>query len=129
MTKLCLIQRVLLISIFLLSRFCLAEEEPTKTEGSTKPVPEGWVKYVSQPNGWGKTREAAVKDLHERIFPMYTRIWGDRPGFTISQRYALVEISDGRMWQADGTLWWYVPPAKTKKKRVSVGIDRGLRSK
>lgn len=86
--------------------------------------------HESQPNGWGKDAESAVKDLRERIFPMYQRVFGDRPGFTIDYyHYALVEISDGRQWQADGRIWWFTPMTKTQNKRVTVGRDRGLRTK
>lgn len=103
----------------------VAEEEPP----ARPTIPEGYIRFVSQPNGWGRTPEAAVADLRDRIYPMYRRVWGHMPGFTIVDRYALVEISDGRMWQADGTIYWYAPEAKTKSKRVTVGQDRGLRTK
>ncbi len=95
-----------------------------------KPIPQGYMLHLAQPNGWGKDPESAIKDLRERIFPMYERIWGHKPGFTIDWHwYALVEIADGRQWQADGRLWWYVPKTKTRNKRVTVGADRGLRTK
>jgi hypothetical protein len=75
-------------------------------------VPQGHVKFVCQPNGWGRTPEEAVRDLRERILPWYEKNYGDRPGFGIDRGYAaVVEVSRGRQWQADGRLWWYVPRA------------------
>jgi hypothetical protein len=120
--------RIIIVAVAILGAGILplgAEEELPASQS----IPEGYVRVISQPNGWGRTPEAAVADLRNRIYPMYRRVWGHMPGFTIVDRYALVEISDGRMWQADGTLYWYAPKAKTGNKRVTVGRDRGLRTK
>lgn len=108
--------------------FAVSCVSPYKGASQQGEIPEGYVRYVCQPNGWGPTPEAAIKDLRERLFPWYERNYGDRPGFTIDRDwYALVEVTPGRMWQADGRLWWYVEPAKRPQQRPSVGPDRGIR--
>jgi hypothetical protein len=107
--------RALIFAIFCSCTATLWAAEVPEAQSSPAIKP-GMVKYVSQPNGWGRTPEAAVKDLRERILPWYQKTFGDRPGFTIDWNwYALVEVSDGRMWQADGRVWWFVKKAKRPK--------------
>lgn len=76
-------------------------------------IPAGYMKHLCQPNGWGDTPEKAIADLRTRILPWYERNFGHKPGFEIDwEWYALVEVADGRLWQADGRLWWYAPKVK-----------------
>lgn len=95
------------------ARAQLATTVPENADPKTLPpgVKPGMVRYISQPNGWGRTREEALKDLHTRIFPWYQRNFGKKPGFQIDwNTVAYVELSHKRCWQADGRLWWYVEP-------------------
>ncbi|MEM1158313.1 MAG: hypothetical protein AAF649_00860 [Verrucomicrobiota bacterium] len=91
----------------------------------TASIPDGYVLYVTQPNGWGDTKEAAIRDLRKRILPWYQKTFGNRPGFYVDWSwYALVEVADGREWQADGRVGWYVPKAvaaspKPKRSKFS----------
>ncbi|MGF1679283.1 MAG: hypothetical protein ACFCUX_08820 [Candidatus Methylacidiphilales bacterium] len=94
------------------------------------PIPEGYVLYVTQPNGWGDTPEAAIKDLRVRILPWYERTFGDRPGFYVDWKwYALVQVADGREWQADGRVGWYVPRATGASSRPTLNPHSRLRTK
>lgn len=89
-----------------------ADADPATLPPGVKP---GMVRYVTQPNGWGRTKEEAIRDLHKRIFPWYQRNFGHRPGFEIDWTWvACVEVSKKRCWQADGRLWWYVEPASPR---------------
>jgi len=100
-----------------------SEEPPTR-------IPEGYVLYVTQPNGWGDTPETAIVDLRKRILPWYQRTFGDRPGFRIDwDWYALVEVADQREWQADGRVQWYVPRAKEARPGPKRNRHSHLRSK
>ena len=86
------------------------EPDTPAVSRKTNSIPEGYVLYVTQPNGWGDTKEAAIRDLRKRILPWYQKTFGDRPGFYVDWSwYALVEVADGREWQADGRVGWYVP--------------------
>ncbi len=106
----------------------LALRETTEEAPAGSGIPEGYVKFICQPNGWGATPDEAIRDLRERLFPWYERNYGDRPGFSIDRDwYALVEVTPGRMWQADGRLWWYAQPAVRPAPRPSVGPDRSGR--
>ncbi len=105
----------------------VSRAEPDQPAVKSKTIPAGYVLYVTQPNGWGDTKEAAIRDLRQRILPWYQRTFGDRPGFYVDQNwYALVEVADGREWQADGRVGWYVPrivapatkPTRTKHSRL-----------
>ncbi|MDX6766304.1 MAG: hypothetical protein SFU85_05895 [Candidatus Methylacidiphilales bacterium] len=110
--------RFLICTILLLggvhgSLAALATPVPDHADPASLPpgVKPGMVRYISQPNGWGKTKEDALKDLHTRIFPWYERNFGKKPGFAIDWNWvAYVELSRKRCWQADGRLWWYVDP-------------------
>jgi len=93
----------------------IATQVPDNANPATLPpgVKPGMIRYVSQPNGWGRTKEGAIKDLHVRIFPWYERNFGNKPGFEIDWAWvSCVEVSAKRSWQADGRLWWYVEPVK-----------------
>jgi hypothetical protein len=93
----------------------IATQVPENANPATLPpgVKPGMIRYVSQPNGWGRTKEEAIKDLHVRIFPWYERNFGKKPGFEIDWVWvSCVEVSAKRSWQADGRLWWYVEPVK-----------------
>jgi|GEM_PF-2419895 len=95
------------------ARAGLATSVPADADPKTLPpgVKPGMVRYISQPNGWGRTKEEALKDLHTRIFPWYAKNFGQKPGFQIDwNTVAYVELSHKRCWQADGRLWWYVQP-------------------
>lgn len=99
------------------AQLAAAAPGPTATPAPA-PIPEGWVRYVCQPNGWGRTKEEAIKDLRVRILPWYQKTFGDRPGFTIDWEWAsCVEVSAKRCWQADGRLWWYAPPVPERTPR------------
>lgn len=104
----------------------LATTVPANADPKTLPpgVRPGMVRYISQPNGWGRTREEALKDLHTRIFPWYERNFGKKPGFQIDwNTVAYVELSHKRCWQADGRLWWYVEavPERTTGRGPKMG--------
>ncbi|MEM6884281.1 MAG: hypothetical protein AAF571_04560 [Verrucomicrobiota bacterium] len=93
-------------------------------------IPEGYVLYVTQPNGWGDTKEAAIRDLRKRILPWYQKTFGDRPGFYVDwDWYALVEVADGREWQADGRVGWYVPKIVSPVAKPKRNKHSHLRSK
>lgn len=90
-----------------------SDADPARLPPGVKP---GMIRYVSQPNGWGKTKEDALKDLHTRIFPWYARNFGTRPGFEIDWNWvAYVEVSAKRVWQADGRVIWYVDPVPARR--------------
>lgn len=90
----------------------------------------GWRRVIIQPNGWGKTKAQAVKDL-DRVMAWYEH----RPGFRRDNYVAVVYV--GRdMWQADGRVSYLAPPTikpKTEKKRRSAKnpnvISRSVGSK
>ena len=95
-----------------------ASSQVSRGEGSHAAIPENHVRFLCQPNGWGSTPEAAIRDLRQRILPWYQKNYGHRPGFEIDwDWYALVEVTDGRLWQADGRLWWYAPPVIQSRSR------------
>jgi hypothetical protein len=105
-------------------------EEPAATLSKPVPIPAGYVLYVTQPNGWGDTKAAAIRDLRKRILPWYQRTFGDRPGFYVDwDWYALVEVSDGREWQADGRVGWYAPKVVSPAPRPKRTSQSRLRSK
>lgn len=86
--------------------------------------------YVTQPNGWGDTKEAAIRDLRKRILPWYQKTFGDRPGFYVDWNwYALVEVADGREWQADGRVGWYVRKVVSPAEKPKRSKHSRLRSK
>lgn len=92
----------------------LAVQVPANAHPQNLPtgVKPGMIRYVTQPNGWGKTKEEALKDLHNRIFPWYEKNFGTKPGFQIDWTWvAYVELNHKRCWQADGRVIWYAPPA------------------
>ncbi|MEM6823102.1 MAG: hypothetical protein AAF558_14315 [Verrucomicrobiota bacterium] len=100
--------------------FCVEIRAQEAVSSSSTAIPAGYVRYVTQPNGWGDTPEEAIVDLRKRILPWYKRTFGHRPGFEVDwDWYALVEVSDGREWQADGRVSWYVPRSKLPKKRTT----------
>jgi hypothetical protein len=113
---------ILALSVFLIGgalspslRAQIAAQVPENADPATLPagVKPGMIRYVSQPNGWGRTKEEAIKDLHVRIFPWYERNFGKKPGFEIDWVWvSCVEVSAKRSWQADGRLWWYVDAVK-----------------
>ncbi|MBC8065279.1 MAG: hypothetical protein H7Y17_10640 [Chlorobia bacterium] len=105
----------------------LASVVPANADPQTLPtgVKAGMIRYVSQPNGWGRTKEDALKDLHNRIFPWYERNFGQKPGFQIDWNWvAYVEVSHKRCWQADGRLWWYVHAATSRSNERDARTGR-----
>lgn len=96
----------------------IARQVPWDADRSRLPagVEPGMIRYVSQPNGWGRTKEEALKDLQTRIYPWYERNFGDRPGFEIERgRETYVEFTPGRLWQADGRVVWYAKPVPPRR--------------
>jgi len=99
-------------------------------DAASPSIPPGYVRYVTQPNGWGDTPEAAIRDLRQRILPWYQKTFGHRPGFEVDWKWvALVEVADGREWQADGRVSWWVPRAKVAKPIPQRTSQARLRSK
>jgi len=115
----------------LVSQPLMATELETPHSGpSTSAIPDGYVLYVTQPNGWGDTKEAAIRDLRKRILPWYQKTFGHRPGFYVDHSwYALVEVADGREWQADGRVGWYVPKSVSPSPKPKRSKHSHLRSK
>lgn len=123
-------QLLILFGIFLMSLLSGWSEESSSDEKPSNPIPHGYVLYLTQPNGWGDTPEAAIDDLCKRILPWYQRTFGDRPGFKIDWNwFALVEVADQREWQADGRVQWYVPRAREARTGPKRNRHSHLRSK
>lgn len=96
----------------------IAQRVPLDADPAALPagVKPGMIRYVSQPNGWGKTKADALRDLQARIYPWYERNFGKRPGFHIEYgKETFVEVTPGRVWQADGRIVWYAPPVPARK--------------
>lgn len=70
-----------------------------------------WSRVVVQPNGWGRTPEAATKDL-DRVM----RIYEDQPGFKRDRYVAVVKVGRN-MYQADGRCSYLVPKKKQAIRR------------
>lgn len=121
---------VFTVSLLLQAFLSVTVGNETPVDQAGKPIPPGYVLYVTQPNGWGDTREAAIRDLRKRILPWYKNTFGDRPGFYVDwDWYALVEVADGREWQADGRVGWYVPKVVSPAERPKRSKHSHLRSK
>lgn len=68
-----------------------------------------WVRVVVQPNGWGETPEAAIRDL-DRVMALYERL----PGFVRDDYVAIVPMAR-RVYQSDGRCSYLAPPVKTAR--------------
>jgi len=96
----------------------IAQKVPLDADPSSLPegVKPGMIRYVSQPNGWGKTKAEALRDLQARIYPWYERHFSKRPGFHIEHgKETYVEFTPGRLWQADGRIIWYAAPVPARR--------------
>ncbi len=84
------------------------EKKVLKPYNESDLIAKGWRRVIIQPNGWGMTREQAIRDL-DRVM----RLYENEPGFRRYDYVSLVRISK-RRYQSDGRCSFLAPPIPSR---------------